>query len=229
MKPIINTMINGFDKSVTKNPKSLMRLIKFFRLFGFAFIEINNEEKKSVFYYLKNILMVSYNVYIIISFILTQVLSNSTSYMKYFSMSPKPVMNVIFYISMSLFCMDLTFGYIFSLIRGKKLISLLKTEDICEVDCNTKFANKAIALILIILLFIPLNFYIGSKVFIGYLVEKKMNIIFPLILTFVYLSVYTGGMFMMQIIYVYIISVISSQLNNLKHNIIKGNNKQISN
>jgi hypothetical protein len=60
----------------------------------------------------------------------------------------KPVMNAVFYLSSFIYSFDFMSGYILSLTRSKKLLMLLKTEDICYVDCSQKLANKLIAFVI---------------------------------------------------------------------------------
>jgi hypothetical protein len=57
----------------------------------------------------------------------------------------KPLMKALFFISTGIPLVDFTEGYILSLIRGSKLLNLLKTRNICNDDRNTKFVNKIIA------------------------------------------------------------------------------------
>jgi hypothetical protein len=57
----------------------------------------------------------------------------------------QPVMNAVLFISTGTILVDFTEGYILSLIRGSKLLNLLKTINICNDDRNTKFVNKIIA------------------------------------------------------------------------------------
>ncbi len=111
---------------------------------------------------------------------------------------------------------DFTEGYILSLIRGSKLLNLLKTRDICNDDRNTKFVNKIIAFnTLNMLIILSLNIYLlttnaseqikGSQV-------GRVSLMLSLILV---ILIYFGGAFMQPLIYAYIIQVISTQINNL--------------
>jgi hypothetical protein len=72
----------------------------------------------------------------------------------------KPVMNALFFISAGIPLVDFTEGYILLLIRGSKLLNLLKTRNICNDGRNTKFINKIIAFnILNVLIIGSLNIY----------------------------------------------------------------------
>ncbi len=200
----------------TQYPNSLIRIIKFFRIFGFSFIETYDGINKSLFYYFKKYLMIFYNLLVIILFLGIQLSSFPKMNESYNIFKSKAVMNALFFISSGTILVDFTQGYILSLIRGSKLLNLLKTRDICNDDRNTKFANKIIAFNVLNMSIIgyfniyscatfPLEQIIGSKV-------GRVSLILSLILA---IFIYFGGVLMQPFIYGYIIQVISTQINNL--------------
>jgi hypothetical protein len=137
------------------------------------------------------------------------------------NINSKPVMNSVVFLSGYINCVDIMSGYILSLTRSKKLLMLLKTEDICCVDCSPKLANKLIAFVIInILLFESIGMYFSLtfpvEAFIGSQIGPTLQIITSIIITLVYF----GGIFMSQIIYVYICWIIYTQINNFKIKII---------
>ncbi len=129
----------------TQYPNWLIRIIKFLRIFGFSFIEAYDGINKSLFYYFKKYLMIFYNWLVIIFFIVIQSLIFPKMNENLNIFKSKPLMKALFFISTGIPLVDFTEGYILSLIRGSKLLNLLKTRNICNDDRNTKFVNKIIA------------------------------------------------------------------------------------
>jgi hypothetical protein len=112
-------------------------------------------------------------------------------------------------------------GYILSLTRSKKLLMLLKTEDICYVDCSQKLANKLIAFVMSNILVLGsmsmyFSFNIPNEVFMDSQIGRILQIITNIIITLIYF----GGVFMIPIIYVYICWITYTQINNFKTKII---------
>ncbi len=193
----------------TKYLKSLMKIIKFFRLFGFSFVETDDEKNKSYLYYLKKYLMIFYNFSVIILFTGNQIVLFPKMNQFFINFNSKPVMNTVFFLSGFIYYVDFMSGYILSLTRSKKLLMLLKTEDICYVDCSPKLANKLIAFVIInILLLGSMGIYFSLtfpvEAFTGSQVGRILQIITSIIITLVCY----GGIFMNQIIYVYICWII---------------------
>jgi hypothetical protein len=128
----------------------------------------------------------------------------------------KPVMNALFLISTGTILVDFTQGYILSLIRGSKLLNLLKTRDICNDDRNTKFANKIIAFnVLNMSIIVSVNIYFFAAFSLKQIISSnvgRVSLILPFIFT---IFIYFGGVLMQPFIYGYIIQVISTQINNV--------------
>ncbi len=186
-----------------------MKIIKFFRLFGFSFIETDDQRNKSYLYYLKKYLMIFYNFSVIILFTGTQIVVFPKINQFINNFSSKPVMNTVLFVSGYIYSVDFMSGYILSLTRSKKLLMLLKTDDICYVDCSPKLANKLIAFVIInILLLGSMGIYFSLtfpvEAFTGSQVGRILQIITSIIITLVCY----GGIFMNQIIYVYICWII---------------------
>jgi hypothetical protein len=93
--------------------------------------------------------MIFYNFSVIIFFTGTQIAVFPKMNQVFNNFNSKPVINTIFFLSSFMYCVDFISGYILSLKRSKKLLMLLKTEDICYVDCSPKLANKLIAFVII--------------------------------------------------------------------------------
>jgi hypothetical protein len=112
--------------------------------------------------------------------------------------------------------MDFTQGYILSLIRGSKLLNLLKTRDICNDDRNTKFANKIIAFnTLNISITGSLNIYFFATYSLEQIKGSQFSNVSLILLIILVFFIYYGGVFMQPFIYAYIIQVITTQINNL--------------
>jgi hypothetical protein len=112
-------------------------------------------------------------------------------------------------------------GYILSLIRSKKLLMLLKTEDICYVDCSPKLANKLIAFVIFNLLVLgSISTYFSLTIpFEGYM-DSQISRVLQIITSIILNVICFGGVFMNLIIYVYICWIIYTQINNFKIKII---------
>jgi preprotein translocase subunit SecE len=165
--------------------------------------------------------MIFYNFSIIIFFTGTEIVVFPKINQVFNNFNSKPVMNTVFFVSGYIYGVDFISGYILSLTRSKKLLMLLKTEDICYIDCSPKLANKLIAFVIInILLLESMGIYFSLtfpvEAFMGTQVGRILQIITSIIITLVYF----GGIFMNQIIYVYICWIIYTQINNFKIKII---------
>ncbi len=205
----------------TKYPKSLMKIIKFFRLFGFSFVETDDDKNESYLYYLKKYLMIFYNFSLIIFFTSIQIVIFPKITKVFNIFNSKPVMNAILFLSGFIYFVDFMSGYILSLIRSKKLLMLLKTEDICCVDCSPKLANKLIAFVIIIILVLgSINVYFSLTIPFEVYMDSQIGQILQIITNIYFTLIYFGGVFMSLIIYVYICWIIYTQINNFKIKII---------
>ncbi len=205
-----------------KYPKSLMKIIKFFRLFGFSFVETDDEKNKSYLYYLKKYLMIFYNFSIMIFFAGIQIAFFPKINQVYNIFNSKPVMNAVFYLSSFMYSFDFMSGYILSLTRSKKLLMLLKTEDICYVDCSPKLANKLIAFVMSNMLVLgSVSMYFSFNIQVEDFMNSQIGRILQIITSIIMTLIYSGGIFMIPIIYVYICWIIYTQINNFKTKIIR--------
>jgi hypothetical protein len=212
----------------TKYPKSLMKIIKFFRLFGFSFVETDDEKNKSYLYYLKKYLMIFYNFSIIILFTGTQTVVFPKMNQVFNNINSKPVMNSVVFLSGYINCVDIMSGYILSLTRSKKLLMLLKTEDICYVDCSPKLANKLIAFVIFNSLVLgSIGIYFSLTIPVEVYMDSQIGRILQIITSIIFNVICFGGIFMSPIIYVYICWIIYTQINNFKIKIITS--KQVFN
>ncbi len=208
--------------NVTEYPKSLMKIIKFFRLFGFSFVETDDEKNKSYLYYLKKYLMIFYNFSIMIFFAGIQIAFFPKINQVYNIFNSKPVMNAVFYLSSFMYSFDFMSGYILSLTRSKKLLMLLKTEDICYVDCSPKLANKLIAFVMSNMLVLgSVSMYFSFNIQVEDFMNSQIGRILQIITSIIMTLIYSGGIFIIPIIYVYICWIIYTQINNFKTKIIR--------
>jgi hypothetical protein len=205
----------------TKYSKSLMKMIKFFRLFGFSFVATDDEKNKSYLYYLKKYLMIFYNFSIIIFFTSIQIVIFPKIYQVYNIFNSKPVMNAVFFLSTFMGFVDFMSGYILTLTKSKKLLMLLKTEDICYVDCSPKLANKLIAFVIFnLLVFESMSIFFSLTIPYKVYMDSQIGRILQIIASNILNVICFGGIFMSPIIYVYICWIIYTQINNFKIKII---------
>ncbi len=198
-----------------------MKIIKFFRLFGFSFVETDDEKNKSYLYYFKKYLMIFYNFSLIILFTSIQIVTIPKINQVFNNFNSKPVMKAIIFLSSFIYCVDFMSGYILSLTRSKKLLMLLKTEDICYVDCSPKLANKLIAFVIFnILLLGSMSMYFSLTIPAVVYVDSQIGRILQIIISIILNVICFGGIFMSPIIYVYICWIIYTQINNFKIKII---------
>jgi len=206
-----------------KCPKSFMRIIKFYRIFGFSFIESNNDKNKKLFSKITDFFLIIYNVINIVLVLTSQYNSSPEINQVFDNLSSKPLMRALYYVGVCLACVDLISAFILSLLRSKKLIRLLKTEDVLIVDSNTKRANVLITSKIIIMTIISI---ISSYLWVDSFGDQNREGFIRFasyIIAFFWTLIYTIGFFVLPVIYCYIIWVITSQINNLKNNISEGN------
>jgi hypothetical protein len=160
--------------------------------------------------------MIFYNLLVIIFFIVTQLLNFPKINEILNILKSKTVMNAVFFISTGTILVDFTEGYILSLIRGSKLLNLLKTRDICNDDRNTKFVNKIIAFnTLNMITNVSLNIYLFTANASEQIVGSQVVRVSQMLSLILVILIYFGGAFMQPLIYAYIIQVISTQINDL--------------
>jgi len=206
-----------------KFPKSFMRIIKFYRVWGFSFFEPNNEKNKKLSFKLKQFLFIIHNVLVIFSAIICEYISSPESNQIFDILSSKPLMRSLYYVSTVLSYVDMISAFILSLLRGKKLIILLKTEDVLIFDTNTKRANMLIiSKIIIISIISIICSYLWVSTTLGKNTTGFIRFLY-LILAFYLNFILLIGVFVLPVIYSYMIWIIYSQIINLKNNISEGN------
>jgi len=201
-------------------PEFFMRIIQFYRFFGFSFVELNEERNKTLFSKIKNYLMIGYNIIIILYLIVTQIVIVPING-KIFVEDSKPLMRALFYAGAILSGVDMVFGYILSLIRGKKLLKLFK-EDVSIIDNNTKSAQILFISKLIIISIIACA---GSYIImVAMSLESRSAclLVLKFVLGFIAISFFMIGTFFIAVFYSCITWIITSQINNLKNNISEG-------
>jgi hypothetical protein len=220
----INQVYNNI-KGGPKYPKSLMKLIKFYRIFGFSFMGISSEDNEKKWSKIKRYLLMAYNLVIIFVMISLQICITPHIFEEQQKSGVKKVLKGVFLVSRFITCSDIIFGYLLSLIKGKKFLKFLSNEEFCAIDCNTRKANKIIVS-LIIMLAMMATFYITYSVIteINFFesdskTDRIVFIIFSsLFMTFYYLN----GFFLMPVLYYCITSLIITQINELNSGLSKG-------
>jgi len=222
---------NTIEKMITvsksgeseRYPKSFIRIINFYRIFGFSFVGQNNEKNKRLISIIRDYLLIFYNIFSIVYIIVTEYIAAPKIFEQFYQFSSKPLMRALYYAGVCMICTDLISTYILSLIRSKTLINLLKRGDFFIVDINTKRANILIFSKIVIMSMISI---IGSYSA-NHSVRNKNTAVYEILLTyfstFLSIFVFVVGILVLPVIYCNVIWIITSQINNLKNNISEGN------
>jgi hypothetical protein len=131
-------------KGGPKNPKSLMKLIKFYRIFGFSFLGIRSEDNEKKWSKIKRYLLMAYNLVIIFVMISFQIHITQGIFAEQQKFGIKKVLKGVFLVSRLITFSDIIFGYLLPFIKGKQFLKFLNDEELCAIDCNTRKANKII-------------------------------------------------------------------------------------
>jgi len=204
-------------------PISFETIIQFYRFFGFSFIEPNNGKNIKLCSKFKNFLMIGYNISMIFSVIAIEILSTTQTERDLEGNSSKPLVRTLFYSNVILAIVDQISGYILALIKGRKLLKLIKTEEVCIIDNNTILAKTLIISKLSIMSLMACIASLVSKNMVWLqrfpLYQRLTALLFGFFTTFLFMI----GLFALAVIYSYLTWIITSQINNLKNNISKGN------
>ncbi len=121
-------------------PKSLKRIVGFYRFFGFSFSGFNLEKKPKTccnFYsIILNIFMIIVSLMSVISY---NIVANPLESREE---APKMVLKVVLIIGSLIINIDSFASFCFSLKSGGKLIQLLDNEETHAIDNNFKIANR---------------------------------------------------------------------------------------
>jgi hypothetical protein len=135
-KVVTNKMLES-NKSI---PKSLKRIVGFYRFFGFSFSGFNLEKKPKTccnFYsIILNIFMIIVSLMSVISY---NIVANPLESREE---APKMVLKVVLIIGSLIINIDSFASFCFSLKSGGKLIQLLDNEETHAIDNNFKIANR---------------------------------------------------------------------------------------
>jgi hypothetical protein len=127
-------------KSNKSIPKSLKRIVGFYRFFGFSFSGFNLEKKPKTccnFYsIILNIFMIIVSLMSVISY---NIVANPLESREE---APKMVLKVVLIIGSLIINIDSFASFCFSLKSGGKLIQLLDNEETHAIDNNFKIANR---------------------------------------------------------------------------------------
>jgi hypothetical protein len=212
-------------KGGPKYPKSLMKLIQFYRLFGFSFLGNSSEENEKKWSKIKRYLLMAYNLVAIILMISFQINVTPKIFAEQQKFGMKKIMKGVFLVSRLITSSDVIFGYLLSLIKGKKFLKFLSNEEFCAIDCNTRNANKIVGSLIIGLAMIAtffITYFITSEnIFYGS--AQKSHKIVAIILRSLFVSFYYfNGLFLIPVLYYCITSLIIAQINKLNSGLSKG-------
>jgi hypothetical protein len=212
-------------KSEPKYPKSMIKLIKFYRFFGFSFLGISSDGNEKKWSKIKRYLLMAYNLVVIFGIISFQIYVTPVIFEEQKKLGMKKVMKGVFLVSRWITCFDAIFGYLLSLIKAKKFLKFLSNEEFCAIDCNTRNANKII-ISLIIGLAIIATFLTTSLVILVNIsfdsVPKSYRIVSITLRSLIMAFYYLNGLFLIPVLYYCITSLFVSQINNLNSGLSKG-------
>jgi hypothetical protein len=212
-------------KGGPKYPKSLIKLIKFYRFFGFSFLGISSEDNEKKWSKINRYLLMAYNLVVIFVIIIHQIYITPGIFEEHQKLGMKKVMKGVFLVSRLITWSDIIFGYLLSLIKGKKFLKFLSNEEFCAIDCNTRNANKIIGLLIIGLvmtgsIFIILSVTSENKVFES--VQTSYRIAFIILSLLLMAFYYFNALFLIPVLYYCITCLFISQMNDMNSGLSKG-------
>ena len=199
--------------------RSLERIIKFYNFFGFSFSGFNLDENQTKYTKIKKYLLITYNVLVIIAFILLQILFIPFISREYKRYNVQKVLKVIFVLSRFMVSVDLISGYIVFLFKGKQFINYYNNEEFRAIDCNTKKANKI--RVLLIIEVIICGAVSTAQVILHYLYSPQ-SVMFDIKLivgsAMVSLVIFfqINGLLLLPVIYYYTTSLIITKINEIQ-------------
>jgi hypothetical protein len=213
--------------SKAEYPKSLMKLVKFYRIFGFSFLGISSEDNEKRWSKIKRYLLMAYNLVVIFIMISAQIFITPDILEEQRQLGMKKIMKGVFLASRLITSADIIFGYLISLIKGKQFLKFLSNEELCAIDRNTRYANKIIGSLITGLAMMTTVFIIFSVIKLsenGFYDSLQISYrIFLMILTSLLIAFYYyNGLFLIPVFYYCITSLFISQLNELNSGLSKG-------
>jgi len=217
------------ENNIIKAPKSFIKLLKFYRIFGYSFSGVNFESNETKLTKIKRFLLIFYNVLAILLLIGLQIFSTYYTSVEFNNLRIKKVMKTVFATNRLMSYSEIIVGYIISLIRGRQILKIFDEEEFGAIDRNTRKVNKISILLTIVIIIIgtsfgtilnsKLNPYIES---VGTLMDGvSIKRILILILSFTFTIFYFNGALLLSIFYYYTTSLIITQINELESGITK--------
>jgi hypothetical protein len=213
-------------KGGPKYPKSLIKLIKFYRFFGFSFLGISPEDNEKKWSKIKRYLLMAYNLVVIFVLISLQIYITPGIVEEQQKIGMKKVMKGVFLVSRLITLSDIIFGYLLSLIKGKKFLKFLSNEEFYAIDCNTRNANKIIGSLIIGLVmmatFITTSLVISVNVSVESVPKSYSLEVLLTLRSFLITFYFINGAFLIPVLYYCITSLFVSQINKLNSGLSKG-------
>jgi hypothetical protein len=206
-------------------PKSLRRIVRYYRFFGFSFSGFNLEKKPKTCCNRYSIIV---NIFMIILFFGEVVNISVEDPIQ----TPKPILKLVLVIGSCIISVDLFVSLCFSLKSGGKLIELLDDEETHVIDNNLKIANRILgSFFLITLMLNILSFTVSA-------LDPISRGFYTSTSPFFIIIGFTGSSFILTIlfniswyfsvIYVYITIIIRKQIQLLEDEVSKGKNYQFN-
>jgi hypothetical protein len=214
-----------YNYSRAQYPKSLIKIIKFYRFFGFSFLDISSENNEKKWSKIKRYLLMAYNLVVIFVLISLQIYNAPHIFEELQNLGMKKVMKGVFLAGRLITNSDIIFGYLLPLIKGKKFLKFLSNEEFCAIDCKTRNANKIIGSLIIGLAMIATFFiiHLGTSVNIfSESVEKSYRIVFKMLSLSLMALYYFNGLFLIPVLYYCITCLFISQINKINSGLSKG-------
>jgi hypothetical protein len=207
-------------------PKSLRRIVRFYRFFGFSFSGFNVEKKPKT---CCNRFSIIVNIYLIILCFFGGVVNRLVEDP---IQTPKPILKLVLVIGMCIISIDLFASFCFSLKSGGKLIELLDDEETHIIDNNLKIANRILGSFFLITLMLNILSFILFAL--DPIWRESYTSISPffIIIGFVVLSLPLIAIlnisWYFSVIYVYITIMIRKQIQLLEDEVSKGKNHKFN-
>jgi hypothetical protein len=202
-----------------------MKLIKFYRIFGFSFTGISSEGNEKKWSKIKRYLLMAYNLVVIFLMISLQIYITPGILEEQQKSGMKKVMKGVFLASRLITSADIIFGYLISLIKGKQFLKFLSNEELCAIDRNTRNANKIIGSLIIGLAMVATFFItfsvISEKNFFDSL-QISYRIVWMISTSLLMAFYYFNGLFLIPGFYYCITYLFISQINELNSGLSNG-------
>jgi hypothetical protein len=137
----------------------------------------------------------------------------------------KKVMKGVFLVSRLITWFDIIFGYLLSLIKGKKFLKFLSNEELCAIDCYTINANKIIGSLIIgsvMMATLFISYAITSENSTFESVQISYRIVFTILSSLLMAFYFFNGVFLIPVFYYCITSLFITQINELNFGLSKG-------